>query len=227
MLKNTVHTGSISIWAVFFMKKAMYRIMVCWLAALFVWCAFLLADREQLNHGLIRFHVIANSDSREDQAIKLKIRDAVLASMEEDLRKISDIDTARVYLREHLPKIQLLVDQTLDGLGYSGGSAVSLCRERFDVRHYDTFSLPAGVYESLKIVIGDGMGKNWWCVSFPGLCLPATTADFIDAAVGSGFSEPLVQTLSRNEDYQIRFYFLNQLGKLQNILFPESITPCS
>jgi len=203
------------------MKKILRRIVVCGLLAAFCWSVFLIADRKKLNDGLIRFHVVANSDSAEDQAIKGHVRDVVLKSMQADIRKISDIQEAREYLQENLPKLQLLVDQTLDNLGFQRGSRVSLCKERFDIRHYDTFSLPAGVYDSLRIVIGDGLGKNWWCVSFPTLCIPATTSGFEDAAVSAGFSESLAQTLSGNEDYEIRFFFLNQLGKLENIFFQE------
>lgn len=201
------------------MKKFWKRIVVCGFLAAFCWSIFLIADRKKLHDGLIRFHVVANSDSEEDQSIKYNVRDAVLESISTDLRKISDIDEAKEYLQDNLPKIQKIVDRTLETLGFEGGSCVSLCREAFDIRHYDTFSLPAGVYDSLRIVIGDGLGRNWWCVSFPSLCIPATTSGFADAAVSAGFSKPLVQTLSGNEDYEIRFYFLNQLGKLENIFF--------
>ena len=113
------------------------------------------------------------------------------------------------------------MDHTLNELGFQEGASISLCREQFDIRHYDTFSLPAGVYDSLRIIIGDGRGKNWWCVSFPTLCIPATTVGFTDTAVSAGFSEPLVQALTGNEEYEIHFFFLNQLGKLENILFQE------
>ena len=202
-----------------FMKKSIKRMMLCGLMASLVWGMTLMAYRQKLNDGLIRFHVVANSDREEDQAIKLQVRDAVLESIQTDLRKIADIAEAKKYLQENLPKLQRLLDQTLEELGFAGSSSISLCKERFDIRHYDTFSLPAGVYDSLRIVIGEGLGKNWWCVSFPTLCMPATSSGFQDTAVSAGFSEPLVQTLSGNEDYEIRFFFLNQLGKLENIIF--------
>ena len=195
--------------------------MICALVVVLCWSAFLIADRRKLRDGLIRFHVVAHSDSEQDQAIKLHVRDAVLNSLQEDLRKIADIHQAKQYLQENLPKIQSLADQTLKDLGFAGDSSVTLCKEAFDIRHYDTFSLPAGVYDSLRIVIGDGMGQNWWCVSFPTLCVPATTSGFVDTAVSAGFSEPLAQTLSGDEDYEVRFFFLNQLGKLENILFMD------
>lgn len=203
------------------MKKLLKRIMVCGVLAALCWSIFLIADRKKLNQGLIRFHVVAHSDSNRDQTIKQDVRDAVLESISGDLRKIADVDEAKEYLQRNLPKLQLLVDETLEELGFAGESRITLCKETFDIRHYDTFTLPAGVYDSLRIVIGDGLGENWWCVSFPTLCVPATSSGFADMAVSAGFSKPLAQTLSGNEDYEIRFFFLNQLGKLENIFFRE------
>ena len=203
------------------MKKGLRRIAVCFCLSAACWSVFLLSDRKKLNEGLIRFHVVANSDSDEDQSNKQIVRDAVLESMRADLQNISDIAEAKEYLRKNLPKIQQIADRTLKELGFAGEVRVSLCRETFDVRHYDTFALPAGVYESLRIVIGEGQGKNWWCVSFPALCLPATVSGFRDAAVGAGFSDALVQTLSGNDGYEFRFYLLDQLGRLENFFCRE------
>lgn len=203
------------------MKKNLQRVAICSILAVICWSTFLIADREKLSNELIRFHVVANSNRPEDQQIKNAVRDAVLQSIQCDLQRIADVQEAKEYLQESLPKIQLLVNRTLNELGYKGNSRVSLCKEPFDVRHYDTFSLPSGVYDSLRIVIGNGLGRNWWCVSFPTLCIPATTSGFVDAAVGAGFSDSLVQTLSGNDVYKIRFFFLDQLGKLENILFQE------
>lgn len=201
------------------MRKFLSRILFCSILIAICWSILLLKDRNTLNNELIRFHVVANSDSPEDQTIKLTVRDVVLNSIKSDLNNITNVSDAKAYLQGNLPKIQNLVDQTLNDLGFEGYSRVSLCKEIFDVRHYDTFSLPAGVYHSLQIVIGEGMGRNWWCVSFPTLCIPTTTDAFVETAVDAGFSEPLVQTLSRNDDYHLRFFFLNQLGKLENVFF--------
>ena len=203
------------------MKKIVKRIRICFLLAALCWSVVLIGDRKTLNEGLIRFHVVAHSDSEKDQMIKLHIRDVVLQSIQEDLQKVANIDAAREYLQENLPKLQFLVDQTLQELNFSGGSAVTFCKEPFDIRHYDTFSLPAGVYDSLRIVIGDGLGKNWWCVSFPTLCIPATASGFADVAAGAGFSESLTRTLSGAGGYEIRFFFLNQLGQLEKIFGME------
>ena len=102
------------------MKKMMKRTMVCCLVASICWTAFLMQDRRKLREGLIRFHVVAHSDRPEDQAIKYQVRDRVIQSMQSDLQKIADMDEAKEYLQEHLPKLQTLVDETLEELGFSG-----------------------------------------------------------------------------------------------------------
>ena len=195
--------------------------MICGMLAAFCWGFQLLKDREMLNNGIIRFHVVAHSDRTEDQAIKLSVRDAVLANLEKDLQKIGDVSEAKRYLQENIPKIRTIAEKTLQQAGFSDQVTVSLCRESFDIRHYDTFSLPSGIYESLRIVIGEGLGHNWWCVSFPALCMPATTSGFEDAAVGAGFSQPLTRTLADGGSYEIRFFLLDQLGKLEKYFRQE------
>lgn len=201
------------------MKLLIRRVVFCFLIAAFVWCGAAIADRKTLNEQIIRMHVVANSDSEEDQAVKLQVRDAVLAAIQEDLADVSDIDQARAYLEENLPKIERIANETLNAAGMDAQAVATLCKEAFDTRHYATFSLPAGVYEALRITIGKGEGKNWWCVAFPSLCLSATAEGFEDAAVEAGLSDNLADTLSEEEGVEIRFFFLDALGKLENIFF--------
>ena len=203
------------------MKKLGKRVGICFLITALIWCGAVLADRASLNENLIRLHVVANSDSETDQAIKLRVRDAVVKSLEADLKAISNVEAAKEYLQANLPKISAVANETLKAAGCDLEAAVSLCREAFDTRYYDTFTLPAGVYEALRITIGEGEGKNWWCVVFPSLCMPATTDGFADAAVGAGFSDTLADTLTGEDGYQIRFYFLDALGRLENMFFTE------
>lgn len=209
------------VWTVIFMKKAMKRFGICLVAALAVWGGTLLADRQRLNEELIRLHVVANSDSREDQAVKLQVRDAVIKSLEEDLKGLGDVEQAKAYLTENLAKIQAAANETLEKAGFSGEAVVSLCREAFDTRYYDTFTLPAGVYEALRIVIGEGEGHNWWCVVFPTFCVPATTEGFADTAAGAGFPDSLTGALTGEEEYEVRFYLLDALGRVENYFFPR------
>ena len=199
------------------MQKLRKRIGICFLLAAIVWSLGILHDRKMLNDNLIRLHVVANSDMLQDQNIKLQVKDAVVESLKEDLAGISDISEARQYLSENLPRIQQTVNTVLEKSGIENRSTVTLCRERFDTRYYDTFALPAGVYESLRIVIGNGDGHNWWCVAFPSLCLPSSRTEFEDAAVEAGFSETLSSTLAEDGDFEVRFFLLDQIGRLENI----------
>lgn len=201
------------------MKKIMGRLGICLLVAAFFWCGTLLSDRQRLREELIRLHVVANSDSESDQYLKLRVRDAVTESLQEEMANIADTDQAKEYLREKLPQIQQIAVSTLRDLGCEDSVAVSLCRETFDTRHYETFSLPAGVYDALRIVIGEGKGQNWWCVVFPSLCLPAASEAVEDVAAGAGFPDALSESLTGKEEYEIRFGILDAMGKLENILF--------
>lgn len=200
------------------MGKHIRNLCICFFAAALVWLGALIFDRQSLNENLIRLHVVANSDSAYDQAVKLKVRDAVIGSLQQELDKAADVDEARAYIRENLPKLEKLANQVLRQAGVDQQAVVTLCREAFDTRVYDTFTLPAGVYEALRITIGEGEGHNWWCVAFPSLCLPATSEDFREAAQAAGFSGTVTRSLT-GEDYQLRFFLLDAMGRLENMLF--------
>ena len=204
-----------------FMKKIIERCGICFLIAVLFWCGTLISDRQRLNDELIRLHVVANSDSREDQTVKLLVRDAVTESLREELQNVSDIQQAMQYMEEKIPAIREVVQQTLSSLGYQMPVNVSLCRESFDTRVYDTFTLPAGVYRALRIVIGEGAGKNWWCVVFPEFCIPASGEEFENVAAAAGFPQALNSALTSEPGYELRFGLLDVMGRLENILFEE------
>ncbi len=197
------------------MKSAKKWIGFLCLAALLVYMVTLVQDRQALRDGLIRLHVVADSDTEHDQAVKLQVRDAVVAFVEENLVNAKTAQEAGQLLSQLLPQIQALADETLKSLGEHKRATVSFLEEAFPTRDYNSFSLPAGVYKSLRITIGEGQGKNWWCVVFPNLC---TGTDVQDTAVGAGFSRPLADTVTGEGGYELRFFFLELLGKLENLL---------
>ena len=199
------------------MGKSAKCLGVCLLLAVSVWTWGLLRDRQYLDQELIRLHVVANSDTEADQSIKLQVRDAIVASLSDGMADIGDVQAAKAYLRENLSKIEAIANNTLQAAGVDSRAVVTLCRETFDIRKYDTFTLPAGVYESLRVVIGEGQGHNWWCVAFPTLCMSATTEDFEAAAHTAGMDENLSETLTGG--YQLRFFLLDALGRAENICF--------
>ena len=117
-----------------------------------------------------------------------------------------------------MPKIEAVANRVLRESGREEVATVSLRLEEFGTRYYDTFTLPAGIYESLRITIGEGAGKNWWCVVFPALCVGATVEEFSETAQCAGLSGSLTAALAGEEDYEVRFFVLDALGRLENFL---------
>ena len=204
-----------------FMKKLLKRLVFLLVLVSCFYTGALLADKEKLHDELIRLHVVGASDSMEDQTIKLQVRDAIIVSLQQALEDATDIEQAKYYIQEHLPQIEATANALLQELGSEDSAVVSFMEEAFPVRDYDTFSLPSGVYHSLRITIGEGEGKNWWCVVFPSLCFQASSTGVEDVAAGAGFSDELSNTVTRQEGYQIRFYFLDMLGKIENFFFGD------
>lgn len=199
-----------------FMRKIL---CTCLILALLVGAASLVIDRQRLREDLIRLHVVGASDAEADQTVKLQVRDAVTAALADVVSAFPDARAAYAYLQAHLADIEQIANDALAAAGVSDRATVTLGEEAFPTRQYDTFSLPAGVYRSLRIRIGQAQGRNWWCVVFPGLCASATTEGFRDTAAGAGFSDTLTDTLRQEQGYEVRFFLLDCLGWLQNWLF--------
>ncbi len=189
------------------------------LIALLVFAGTLLADKGCLRQQMIRLHVVAASDTPLDQAVKLQVKDAVIAFLEAGLEGLEDIQQVKAYIQTKLPEIGQIANDKLCELGVDQKAVVTFLEESFPTREYDTFSLPAGVYESLRITIGQGRGENWWCVVFPTLCTQMTINDVEDAAAGAGFSGPLVGTLTGKKGYRVRFFFLEVMGEIENFFY--------
>ena len=195
---------------------------VCFLAVMVaaVWTGGLLRDSARLRSELLRLHVVGASDSAEDQAVKLRVRDAVLENLQLALADVRDVEQAEEYVRKMIPKLTDTANRVLEEWGFTDTVSISIGEEEFPVRDYETFRLPSGVYKALRIVIGEGKGRNWWCVVFPELCLAATSEAFVQTANMEGFDDTLTGSLSG--EYEIRFWILDQLGRLGNFLHRDS-----
>lgn len=142
---------------------------------------------------VIRLHVIANSNSTIDQSIKLKVRDEVVKNISPLIKNCSNIDESRTVLNNNLYEIEKIANTTL--IKYCDDKAtISISNSNFPTKTYENFSFPAGNYEALKIIIGEGKGDNWWCVMFPPLCFTSSSVEFSDDAV-----ETLKQNLTSEE----------------------------
>lgn len=198
------------------MKKFRKKVIIM-IAAVLIFLSFgIVMDKLQLRNNMIRLHVIADSNSAEDQHIKLKVRDAVLAVLQAAMEDSSDVYMAKDYILMNIPQLESAANQVLKDAGFSEQARVSLVTEEYPCREYETFSLPSGVYQSLKVVIGSGEGKNWWCVVFPTLCKPATVDAFREESESTGISRSLSNTLCADKKYEIRFFLLDCLGKIEN-----------
>ena len=198
------------------MKKVLMAVFFFLLA---VGILNLAADRETLKNQVVRLHVVGASDSEADQAIKLQVRDGVLDSLKETMQDVTNAEEAKAFLAENLAMIETTANQVLEEVGCGDRAFVTLQTEAFGTRVYDTFTLPAGIYDALRITIGEGEGRNWWCVVFPSLCMPDTTQGFEAVAVGAGFSDDLTDTLTG--EYEVRFLLLDLLGQVENFFHRE------
>lgn len=199
-----------------FMKKIINRIVILALIVSTVFAISLIKDRRTLKNELIRLHIVGASNGEHDQNVKLSVRDAVVDSLSEALSNVTDVEQARQYIRTHLPKIQAVANDTLCRLGVDQQAVVTFLEEEFPTRQYDTFALPSGIYQALRITIGEGRGRNWWCVVFPSMCYGASSADVEGVAAGAGFSPALTDSITGKQGYQIRFFILDVIGQIEN-----------
>lgn len=159
-------------------RRLLGKALVCGfvLAAL---CSFFpfAAACGQLPRDVVRLHVVANSNGAEDQAVKLLVRDAVLEEAARWYQGAGSMEEASSQLCTHLQSIAGAARQVLgeQGVGYS--ATAQMTEMYFPTRDYGDFRLPAGRYRTLRVTLGEGAGKNWWCVVFPSLCLPAATQE--------------------------------------------------
>lgn len=191
--------------------------LIAALAITFLSGMYLNREERELSDKLIRLHVVANSDSEEDQSLKLTVRDSVLDMLEEELRGAEDRSAAEEKLGGLLDEIKACAEGEIRKNGYSYTVAVSLTEEYFPTTQYETFSLPAGEYLSLRIVIGEGEGHNWWCVVFPPLCSSA----YIDTetAAQAGLTEDDISLITEDSTgYVIKFRTIELLEYLKRRL---------
>ena len=161
------------------------------------------AQRE-LAKKITRLHVLANSDAPEDQQLKLKVRDAVL----EVAARHPVLDA------EGLREMETAADKVIAREGYAYSVTVSRGQYYFDTRVYETFSLPAGKYDSVRVVIGEGKGQNWWCVVYPQLCAGLCEAELKEIAAEAGFDEKEISLICREKGCIIQFKLADFWGRI-------------
>lgn len=188
------------------------------LAVTLLWGVWSLQEQDALERKMIRLHVIANSDTAEDQALKLQVRDAVLVQATEILENAADMEEAQRTLQQVLPELEATAAEVVKEKGCAYRVSARLERTEFPEKVYDGFALPAGEYLALRLVIGEGAGQNWWCVVFPPLCMTAAT-DLEETAVAAGMAEEdLALMTEENTGYVLKFRSLELWESLRQWL---------
>ena len=175
----------------------------------------------EIYDNIIRLHVLANSDSEEDQALKLKVRDSILETVSKLLLDVTDRTQAESILQSNLQILESTTNEALKSYGSTHTAAVTLTKEPYPTRIYEDFTLPAGTYTSLRILIGEASGQNWWCILFPQLCVgksPSSgTFDVSDnsALIEAGLTPSQIRIITGNSpDIVVKFRLLEFIEKL-------------
>lgn len=170
---------------------------------------------EKIYESVVRLHVLANSDSEEDQTLKLKVRDAILSYMSPLVIDSKSREEAMSIISNEMEEIEEIAKDTILSEGYSYNVEVTLTLEEYPTRNYESMSFPSGEYISLRVLIGNAEGQNWWCVLFPPLCLSAATETGTNEeafiAVGLNSDQYKIITDSENVKYQLRFKILEAI----------------
>ena len=172
----------------------------------------------EIYNSVIRLHVLANSDSEEDQALKLLVRDAILETATPMLSECNSQAEAQGILEDNRDRLEQAARTVIEREGYGYSVDVQFDLEKYPTRSYDSFCFPAGEYLSVRVLIGEAEGKNWWCCLFPPLCLGASSVSRDDAEeafvdVGLTPSQYKVITQSEKPVYKVRFKILELLQR--------------
>ncbi len=141
---------------------------------------------QELSEDVMRVHILANSDSAADQSLKLSVRDRVLEHCSAYFDDCEDKNEAMAVTEDHLDEIEKVAEKEIRDQGFDYTVKAEVGQAYFNTRYYDEFTMPAGWYDSLRLTIGEGGGKNWWCVMYPALCVGAATDDKMKEDLSEG-----------------------------------------
>jgi stage II sporulation protein R len=171
----------------------------------------------EIYDSVVRLHVLANSDSDYDQALKLKVRDGVLVAASEIIADCTTREEAEAALSANLEKIKNAATAVIETEGATYPVSVDLGEEEYPTRSYESICFPSGTYMSLRVMIGEAEGKNWWCVLFPNLCIKAATKkEAEEAFIQAGLTPEQFKIITESDGtkYTVRFKILEILEEL-------------
>ncbi|MCF2641590.1 stage II sporulation protein R [Roseburia hominis] len=171
--------------------------------------------QEDIATKVLRFHVVANSDGREDQLLKLKVRDAVGSYMAPKMKEACDRKHCEKIVTESIPDIIDTAEEVIRTEGYDYSVTAKLEQTDFPVKTYGSYTFPEGEYEALNVVIGEGEGHNWWCVMYPNMCFSGSVYEVVDDEAKESLERVLTpeeyESLMEDKNYEVRFKYLSFL----------------
>lgn len=192
------------------MKKTVAFSILVLIAALIA--AAVPTDAEAMIYDdTVRLHILANSDKEDDQRLKIAVRDGILEKYSDTLLECQSTDDAERVINGLIPSIEADAESIIKNAGYDYSVTATLGKEWYDTRVYDDFTMPRGVYTSLQIIIGEGEGKNWWCVMYPPLCTELASENAPSDDAVADYSKAEV-TLIRGGKYNVKFKILEILS---------------
>ncbi len=201
------------------MKKACIYIASCAVLGLYIWTVVLGNDLLQpsIASKILRFHVLANSDTLEDQAVKEEVRDAVGTYLQPLLAGADSLEETKQIVNEHMTEVIAVSEQTLLENGYDYSVQACITETNFPEKTYGAYTFPKGEYEALQIIIGEGNGQNWWCVLYPNMCFKGTVFEVIEEEAGEALREVLspweYADVFDSGKVKLRFKFLEFLDR--------------
>lgn len=168
---------------------------------------------EDIRDSMLRLHVIANSDSDEDQSLKLLVRDTVLESGADIFDGSVNVENAKTKLTPRIDELERAAEKIVSENGFDYDVTVKVGEEYFDTRTYGNVTLPAGEYKAVRVIIGEGKGNNWWCVMFPPMCLPAAQGD---TGIDAYLENDEVKLVESNPKFEPRFKVVEIYERIRN-----------
>ena len=202
----------------FFKNESLWIKSICAAFILTIVISFLpfYATCAEISDNVFRLHILANSDSEQDQALKMKVRDAVLQKAESIYAGAQSFEEANTAICNNLQSIQQTAEQVLKTNGSNDAVTARVTEKHFTTRNYEDFSLPAGKYRTLQIEIGNANGKNWWCMVYPALCVPASQKT--DEEILEEIPQNEKEIITQPQKFEVKFKVVEWLENLKAML---------
>jgi len=192
-------------------KRIEISVCIAFVLTVFISMTGFAGTCDDLKRDVFRLHILANSDSREDQELKLKVRDRLLG--ENIFTQSKNKEEAMQNTKENIENLTEIAKEEIIKNGYDYDVTVQIVNMYFTTREYESFTLPAGNYDALRVLIGKAEGKNWWCVMFPPLCLPAASDK---SKMDDVFTDNEVKIITQKPKYKIKFKTVEIFEEFKN-----------